>query len=135
MDATLPGLGALTLFVEDLDSSTSFYRDVLGLPVVHQDEDSTVVDLGNTLVNLLQTAAAHDLVGPASVAAPGGGVRMQLTAWVDDVDAVCALLQSRGVELLNGPVDRPWGKRTAAFADPSGTVWELAQDMPNKPAG
>jgi uncharacterized glyoxalase superfamily protein PhnB len=103
--------------------------------VVHQDEDSTVVDLGNTLVNLLRIAAAHDLVGPASVAAAGGGVRMQLTAWVDDVDAVCALLQSRGVELLNGPVDRPWGKRTAALADPSGTVWEVAQDIPKDPAG
>ena len=35
---------------------------------------------------------------------------------------------SRGVELLNGPVDRPWGVRTAAFADPAGHIWELAGD-------
>jgi catechol 2,3-dioxygenase-like lactoylglutathione lyase family enzyme len=133
VDAILPGLGALTLFVEDLDAATSFYRDVLGLSVVHQDEDSTVVDLGNTLVNLLQSAAAHELVAPAPVAAPGAGVRMQLTAWVDDVDGVCELLRARGVQLLNGPVDRPWGKRTAAFTDPAGTVWEVAQDIPNEP--
>lgn len=131
MNAVLPGLGALTLFVEDLDSSTTFYRDVLGLPAVHQDEDSTVFDLGNTLVNLLRVTAARDLVEPAPVAPPGVGARMQLTAWVDDVDAVCALVQSRGVALLNGPVDRPWGKRTAAFTDPSGTVWEVAQDIPS----
>ena len=71
MDATLLGLGAPTLFVDYLESSTSFHRDVLGLPVVHQDEDSTVVDLGNTLVNLLQVAAAPELVGPPSAAAPG----------------------------------------------------------------
>ncbi|HPM51986.1 MAG TPA: hypothetical protein PK282_07100, partial [Rhodoglobus sp.] len=30
------------------------------------------------------------------------------------------------VEQLNGPVDRPWGIRTAAFADPAGHVWEIA---------
>ncbi len=45
---------------------------------------------------------------------------------VDDVDAMCAELRSRGVELLNGPLDRPWGVRTASFADPAGHIWEIA---------
>jgi catechol 2,3-dioxygenase-like lactoylglutathione lyase family enzyme len=134
MDAAVSGLGALTVFVEDLDASTSFYRDILGLKRVYQDENSTVFDLGNTLVNLLRVEAARDLVAPAAVAPAGMGVRVQLTAWVEDVDAVCALLQSRGVAMLSGPVDRPWGKRTAAFADPSGTVWEVAQDIPHEPS-
>jgi uncharacterized glyoxalase superfamily protein PhnB len=40
---------------------------------------------------------------------------------------VCADLTSRGVKLLNGPMDRPWGIRTAAFADPAGHVWEIAR--------
>jgi len=31
-----------------------------------------------------------------------------------------------GVGLLNGPVDRPWGMRTASFTDPGGHIWELA---------
>lgn len=34
---------------------------------------------------------------------------------------------ARGVELLNGPMDREWGVRTACFADPAGNVWEIAQ--------
>jgi len=38
---------------------------------------------------------------------------------------------AHGVTLLNGPVDRPWGRRTAAFADPSGNVWEVAQILPD----
>jgi catechol 2,3-dioxygenase-like lactoylglutathione lyase family enzyme len=130
MDAAVARLGAVTLFVEDLDRSASFYRDVLGLDVVHEDSDSRVFALGDTLVNLLRVQAAGDLVEPATVASPGAGVRVLMTAWVGDVDAVCALLRSRGLALLNGPMDRPWGKRTAAFADPSGNVWEIAQDMP-----
>jgi lactoylglutathione lyase len=36
-------------------------------------------------------------------------------------------LQEQGVTLRNGPVDRPWGRRTAAFTDPPGNVWEIAQ--------
>jgi uncharacterized glyoxalase superfamily protein PhnB len=52
---------------------------------------------------------------------------MQLTLTVEDVDATCAELASRGVELLNGPIDRPWGIRTASFADPSGHIWEIAR--------
>jgi hypothetical protein len=34
-----------------------------------------------------------------------------------------------GVVLLNRPVDRPWGMRTASFTDPAGHIWEVAQDL------
>ena len=54
------------------------------------------------------------------------GARLQFTIAVDDVDAICAELASRGVELLNGPMDRPWGIRTACFTDPGGHIWEIA---------
>jgi len=48
---------------------------------------------------------------------------------VDDADAVCAELDRRGVALLNGPIDRPWGMRTACFADPDDHIWEIAQTL------
>jgi uncharacterized glyoxalase superfamily protein PhnB len=54
------------------------------------------------------------------------GSRFQFTIGVDDVDAKCAELATRGVELLNGPIDRPWGIRTASFRDPGGHIWEIA---------
>ena len=52
---------------------------------------------------------------------------MVFTMAVDDVDAMCAILAERGVELLNGPMDRPWGIRTASFRDPGGHIWEIAK--------
>ena len=123
-----PGrIGAITLFVEDLEATKRFYREVFGLPVVFEDDDSTVFDFGNTIVNLLKTTAAGELVEPAAVAGRDAGARFQLTIEVDDVDAVCAELTGRGVELLNGPVDRPWGVRTASFRDPGGHIWEIAR--------
>ena len=54
------------------------------------------------------------------------GVRFQFTLGVDDVDAMCEELKKRGVDLLNGPLDRPWGIRTASFRDPGGHIWEIA---------
>ncbi len=50
-------------------------------------------------------------------------------AWVDDADAVCAELAARGVGLLNGPMNREWGMRTASFTDPDGHIWEIAQKL------
>jgi lactoylglutathione lyase len=60
------------------------------------------------------------------VAPREAGNRSVFTLEVDDVDAMCAELAARGVELLNGPMDRPWGPRTASFRDPAGQIWEIA---------
>jgi catechol 2,3-dioxygenase-like lactoylglutathione lyase family enzyme len=126
--ATWPGkISAITLFVEDLESSKRFYEGVFGLPIVFEDDNSAVFDFGNTIINLLTDTAAHELIEPASVASRDSGSRLQLTIPVDDVDGMCAELTKRGVELLNGPMDRPWGIRTASFRDPGGHIWEIAK--------
>jgi catechol 2,3-dioxygenase-like lactoylglutathione lyase family enzyme len=82
------------------------------------------------IINLLRVsnAATPSLVEPIPVAAPGGS-RALLTIEVDDANPVCAELAAHGVTLLNGPIDPPWGRRTAAFADPAGNTWEIAQDL------
>ena len=129
MNATLESVGAITLFVEDPRRSQSFYEEVFALPVIWEDEDSAVFKFENTLVNLLKMSAAHDLIEPGSVGSREAGSRFQLTTWVDDADAVTAELAKHGVELLNGPMDREWGVRTASFTDPDGHIWEIAQQL------
>jgi catechol 2,3-dioxygenase-like lactoylglutathione lyase family enzyme len=121
------GISAVTLFVEDLAATRQFYQEVFGLPVSFEDDDSAVFDFGNTIVNLLRVDAAHELVGPARVADAEAGARVQFTIEVDDVDITCAHLAERGVALVNGPMDRPWGIRTASFRDPAGHLWEIAK--------
>jgi lactoylglutathione lyase len=126
--ASWPGpITAITLFVEDLAAAKQFYRDVFGLPVTFEDDESAVFTFGTTLVNLLKATAAGELIEPAAVAPRSAGSRALLTIEVDDVDAVCAELAKRGVHLLNGPIDRPWGVRTASFSDPGGHLWEIAK--------
>jgi catechol 2,3-dioxygenase-like lactoylglutathione lyase family enzyme len=121
------GISTVTLFVEDLAASREFYERVFGLPVVFEDPDSAVFRFGTMLVNLLKTTAAPELIEPSRLAPPEAGSRFQFTIDVDDVDALCAELAARGVKLLNGPIDRPWGVRTASFQDPAGHIWEIAK--------
>ena len=121
------GISTVTLFVEDLAAARQFYMDVFGLPVAFEDDESTVFDFGTNTINLLKSSAAGELIEPAVVAGPESGSRFVFTIPVDDVDAMCEELAARGVELLNGPIDRPWGVRTAAFRDPGGHIWEIAK--------
>ena len=118
---------AITLFVENLEATKQFYREVFDLPVVYEDNNSAVFKFGDTLINLLKIAAADELIRPATVASREAGSRFVFTIQVDDVDAMCAQLAQRGVDLLNGPMDRPWGIRTASFRDPGGHIWEIAK--------
>jgi lactoylglutathione lyase len=129
MSDPLNNVGAITLFVEDLPAARSFYERVFGRMPAFEDDSSAAFRFDNTLVNLVDTRAAGEVIAPVAVASPSAGSRFLLTVWVDDVDAACFELADRGVELLNGPVDRPWGMRTASFTDPAGHIWELAQDL------
>lgn len=120
-------VSAITLVVEDLDAAREFYGRVFDLPTVFEDEDSAAYKFGELIVNLLKAPAARELIEPAPVAPYEAGARFQFTLLVDDVDASCADLVSRGVDLLNGPIDRPWGIRTASFRDPGGHIWEITK--------
>jgi lactoylglutathione lyase len=130
----LKSVGAITLFVDDPKRSKAFYEKVFDLSPVYEDEDATAFAFENTIVNLLRAPAAHELITPAVVAGGEGGSRLQLTIFVDDADAACEELATRGATLLNGPIDRAWGMRTAAFSDPDGHIWEVAQEL-GKAAG
>ncbi len=125
MSESLNNVGAITMFVADRDRAKSFYEKAFDAKSVYEDEQSIAFKFENMIVNLLVETEASGLIGPAVVARQDAGSRFQLTVGVDDVDAVCEDLAGRGVKLLNGPMDRPWGMRTAAFADPDGHVWEV----------
>lgn len=127
MTAWPKGISAITLFVEDMEATKAFYETVFGLPVHYEDDASAVFQFGDTLINLLSVTAVPELIKPASIASREAGHRFVLTITVDDVDAICARLAERGVTRLNGPMDRPWGIRTASFVDPGGYIWEIAK--------
>jgi catechol 2,3-dioxygenase-like lactoylglutathione lyase family enzyme len=123
-------IDAITLFVEDVDRSVTFYQQFLDLPPMFQDKTAAGFQLENTLLFLTLASEAPNMIAPASAGAAGNGPRHVFAIIVDDVDAVCAELVGKGFARLNGPEDRPWGMRTANFQDPDGYVWEIATEIP-----
>jgi catechol 2,3-dioxygenase-like lactoylglutathione lyase family enzyme len=131
MSESLKSVGAITMFIDDTQRSKAFYEQVFGAKIVHEDRNAVAFEFENMVVNMLRVPAAHDLIAPAPVGDADAPRRFQLTVWVQDTDAVCEQLAACGVELLNGPMDREWGLRTAAFSDPDGHIWEVAAQIPS----
>jgi catechol 2,3-dioxygenase-like lactoylglutathione lyase family enzyme len=99
----------------DYERSVAFYRDVLGLHIYREWGSGTVFFLGGGLLELSRSA------GPVT--------DDKLSFWlhVRDVDAEFARLVAAGVEVVEGPVDEPWGLREARLRDPDGLLLVLVE--------
>ncbi|WP_116050231.1 VOC family protein [Amycolatopsis palatopharyngis] len=115
-------------YVESLSGSVEFYRDVIGLDVRVEGDGYVEFAVENTKFSLFERAKLPALIGGTAGRAPTG----EIAFVVDDVDAEAARLRRAGVDILTGPVDRPWGERTLHFADPDGNVVEFAQKIARK---
>ncbi|MBH0131303.1 VOC family protein [Salinibacterium sp. NK8237] len=129
MTSSLDNVEAITVFSDDVPASREFYTKVFAAPILFEDEVSVALRIGAIVINVLARSEAPALIAPEPIAEAGAAASVMLTVNVTDVDAVCATLKKHGVELVNGPIDRPWGRRTAVFLDPSGLPWEVAQEL------
>jgi len=105
----------------DYERSVAFYRDVLGLHIYREWGSGTVFFLGGGLLELSRS---------------GGRVTDdKFTLWlqVRDVDAEFARLAAEGVEVVEAPVDEPWGLREARLRDPDGLLLVIVEIPPSHP--
>jgi lactoylglutathione lyase len=119
-------LDYVILYVRDLDRSIAFYRDVVGLSFKFTESGYAEFNTEGVKFALFERAKLPSLIGrPATDGGPSG----EIAFVVDDVDAEATRVRAAGVEILSGPVDRPWGHRTFHFLDPDGNVVEFAQEI------
>lgn len=122
---------SLHLVVPDLQQSIDFYKEVFGF-VEHDSFSSKgfYVDMHYQGKRVLSFGAEdgptnrEKLQAPATSGAPQG---MRLWLYVEDVDATLKKAVAAGGKEQWPPTDAFWGDRMAAFADPSGYVWTIAQ--------
>ena len=126
-------LGAIALFVQDLASCTTFYRDTLSLAYLGSDATASTFQLQDQYLILLSLDGAAEILGttPDEIKLDGAS-RVMLVMKVENVQEVYEQLIAKGVRFLRPPIDHPWGKRTAPLVDPEGNLWELSQDIPAK---
>ena len=122
------------LEVDDHEAALAFYRDALGLEV-RQDvamEGARWLTVGPKsqpeLGIVLQTAGvgrpAED--GQTIRALMAKGSLAGLVLETDDVDATFEKVRASGAEVLQEPMDQPWGPRDCAFRDPSGNMIRIS---------
>lgn len=131
MAQSLRSVNVVTLFVEDAQRSKDFYERVFEVAAVDEEEGTVIFKLDNLFLRLLTRGRAEkEMLGQVPVADSGSGASSQLAIFVDDADALCAELAERGVSIVYGPIDRPWGVRNAGFRDPDGHLWGFSADIP-----
>jgi catechol 2,3-dioxygenase-like lactoylglutathione lyase family enzyme len=121
-------ISAMNLVVGDLERAKAFHREVFDLLPLHEEEDLVVLGFKNMYV-ALRKDPAHQPPGREVLDLAEQGLG-QFSIRVDDIAAVAAELDERGVTPISGPADRYWGMRTMTFADPDGYIWQIAQDLP-----
>jgi catechol 2,3-dioxygenase-like lactoylglutathione lyase family enzyme len=131
MTQSLKSVNVITLFVEDPLRSKEFYERIFDVAGVDEGHGTVIFQFDNVFLRLLRRGEAEEeMLGQVSVAHPRAGTTVQLGFAVDDAAAFCTELSERGVSIVYGPVDRPWGRRNAAFADPDGHVWQFGSELP-----
>ena len=135
------------LTVRDLERSLRFYRDLLGMEVVLEQEKQ-----GGYLAQIVGYESAH--VRMAHLAFPGGGHRLELFEYVspeprgqpgeprdvgithvclavDDVDALFERLRTAGADFYSIPIAVDTGANAGGYGvyvrDPDGITLELFQ--------
>jgi catechol 2,3-dioxygenase-like lactoylglutathione lyase family enzyme len=131
MTQSLKSVNLITLFVEDPLRSKEFYERIFDVVGIDEGHGTVIFQLDNVLLRLLKRDEAEsEMLGQVSVGDPRSGTTVQLAFGVEDAEAFCRELSERGVSIVYGPVDRPWGRRNAAFVDLDGHVWQFGSDIP-----
>ena len=121
--------------VNDVDESLAFYRDGLGLEVQNDVASGRYrwVTLGSDAQPGLGIVISEPHAGRSK--ADGDAMQELLTKGVlpmlvfatDDLDTTFETLRASGAEVLQEPIDQPWGPRDCAFRDPSGNTVRISQ--------
>ena len=121
--------------VSDVDEAVAFYRDGLGLEVRNDVANGGFrwVTLGSAAQPGIEIVLSEPHAGRSQA---DGDAMQQLLAKgqlpmlvfsTDDLDATFEKARTAGAEVLQEPIDQPWGPRDSAFRDPSGNTVRIAQ--------
>jgi uncharacterized protein len=120
-------LSIVTLGARNMPALRSFYR-TFGWPELPIGDDTwTGFLLGGVLLGLFPMDDLTAEAAPGS-AEPSGWAGVTLACTVDDRDAVHTAFEAAvaaGATPVADATDRPWGGRSAFFADPEGNRWEI----------
>ena len=129
MDPRLPirSLDYTVIFARDMQAMRQFYGTTLGFPL-HRELSPRWLEfrIGSNLLALTERGALFDDPAPL----PGVlSLQMAFRVAPDEVATCASTLVERGVNIISGPTDQPFGHRTLFFRDPDGNVLEIYAEI------
>ncbi|HET9456587.1 MAG TPA: VOC family protein [Candidatus Limnocylindrales bacterium] len=125
------------LSVDDHEKAIAFYRDAMGFEVRNDVAAKGMrwVTIGSPSqpdVNIvLEPPAADPGISPSDREAIADllakGVLRGLNFSTTDLEATFDRVQATGVDVVQEPMDQPWGVRDCAFRDPAGNLIRISQ--------
>lgn len=125
------------VIVDDQDKALIFYRDVLGLQLrvdaplgdmrwlTVGPESQPELEIGLILAEMGRSP--EDARALSELLAKGA--LGSLIFKTDDCDATFEQIQAAGAEVLQEPIDQPYGVRDCAFRDPAGNHIRFSQSL------
>ena len=130
-------LSTCFIAVDDHDKALAFYRDVLGLEVRNDVsyEGMRWVTVGAPSQPGVDIVLEPPLADPNASSADKEAMAEMLAKGLlraaifktDDCDATFEQIRAGGGEVLQEPIDMPYGVRDCAFRDPSGNMLRFVQ--------
>lgn len=121
----IAGVDHVVLYADDVEALAGFYADVLDAPVVEYGDGWLSVRFRAGAVNVRPADGDFDLVNDAPTVGAGDFCLVAETS----IEAVVERLESKGVEVVEGPVERPGARgpmTSVYFSDPEGNLAEVA---------
>ena len=122
MTMSLPKPDYIVIYVSDMQRSTVFYRDVLGLPLKFSTPGWTEFDLGSIKLALHRSSGGTP---PEQQGRPPAGVA-HLAFVVDKIQELYEDLKARGIEFIKPPTQEFYGIE-ALFKDGCGNWFSLTE--------
>lgn len=110
---------------EDPAGTREFYESFLGLRVVMEDDGFLMLASPSVPTTQIIVAWATPTAFDPEV------MRVGMSIEVADVDAAHAEALERGLKVVYGPADEPWGIRRFFVREPSGTIVNVASHISN----
>ncbi|HUP99069.1 MAG TPA: VOC family protein [Aeromicrobium sp.] len=128
-------LTACHITVTDADLALAFYRDALGLDVVADVANPagrwiTVASPDQPGVSIVLSdahAGRSEEDGDALAKLVTKGAFQAAIFSVPNLDETFEKVRASGAEVMQEPMDQPWGVRDCAFRDPSGNMVRINQ--------
>jgi catechol 2,3-dioxygenase-like lactoylglutathione lyase family enzyme len=125
------------LVVHDYDEALAFYRDVVGLEVRNDvlfdgnrwltlgSSDQPDVEFGLEIPGYSSHTSSEDRQATADLLAKG--LLPGLIFRTDSCDKTFEKVRASGADVIQEPIDQPYGVRDCAFRDPSGNMIRFSE--------